>query len=48
MYYLPMYYWSVLLCAFALTLLLTPLAGWVGRRLGVGRSALGGGATIRV
>src|SRR5215204_4258880 len=35
MYYQPMYYWSVLLCAFALTLLLTPLAGWVGQRLGV-------------
>jgi UDP-GlcNAc:undecaprenyl-phosphate/decaprenyl-phosphate GlcNAc-1-phosphate transferase len=28
-----MYYWLVLLCAFGLTLLLTPVAGWVGRRL---------------
>ena len=30
-----MYYWLVLLCAFVLTLLLTPLAGWVGRRYGL-------------
>jgi UDP-GlcNAc:undecaprenyl-phosphate GlcNAc-1-phosphate transferase len=27
-----MYYWLVLICAFALTLLLTPFAGWVGQR----------------
>jgi UDP-GlcNAc:undecaprenyl-phosphate/decaprenyl-phosphate GlcNAc-1-phosphate transferase len=30
-----MYYWLVLFCAFGLTLLFTPLAGQVGRRLGL-------------
>ncbi len=28
-----MYYWLVSFCAFALTLLLTPAAGWLGRQL---------------
>lgn len=30
-----MYYWWVVFCAFVLTLLLTPPAGWFGRRLGL-------------
>ena len=30
-----MFYWSVLLCALALTLLLTPAAEWMGKRLGL-------------
>ncbi len=30
-----MVYWLVLLCAFGLTLLLTPFASWIGRRLGL-------------
>lgn len=29
---IPMVYWLVFICAFALTLLLTPVAGWVGQQ----------------